>query len=123
MVKLLKMKLIKIKVVYWWKFWSLRIKWNQKIQWRKQQKRDTFKILHSVFKARGRLLEGFERGIFPLNQLKGTGFSDLATRGKVSDHSNFKMLSPQKMVSRFPIALAQVKARNTSKNLLNESVN
>ena len=31
-----------------------------------------------------------------------------------------KMLSPKQMHKRLPIALAQVKAGNTSKNLLNE---
>ena len=39
---------------------------------------------------------------------------------KVSDHSNLKMLSPKQMLQRLPIALAQVKAGNTSENLLNE---
>ena len=39
---------------------------------------------------------------------------------KVSNHSNLKMLSPKQMLQRLPIALAQVKAGNTSENLLNE---
>ena len=40
--------------------------------------------------------------------------------GKISDHSNLKMLSPKQMLQRLPTALAKVKAVNTSGNLLNE---
>ena len=47
--------------------------------------------------------------------MKGPGFSD-----KVSDHSNIKILTPKQMLQRLPIALVQVKADNTSENLLNE---
>ena len=39
---------------------------------------------------------------------------------KVSDHTNPKILSPKQMIQRLPIALAQVKAGNTSEKLLNE---
>ena len=48
-------------------------------------------------------------------KIEGTGFSD-----KVSDHSNLKILSPKQILQRLPIALAKVKAGNTSENLLNE---
>ena len=37
-----------------------------------------------------------------------------------SEHSNLKILTPKQMLQRLPIALAQVKAGNTSENLLNE---
>ena len=40
---------------------------------------------------------------------------------QVSDHSNLKILSPKQMLQRLPIALAQVKAANTSENLLNKN--
>ena len=40
--------------------------------------------------------------------------------GKVSDHSNLKILSPKKMLQRLSIALEQVKASDTSENLLNK---
>ena len=39
---------------------------------------------------------------------------------KASDHSNFKMLTSKQMIQRLPITLAQVKADNTSKNLVNK---
>ena len=45
----------------------------------------------------------------------------LATRvAKLSDHLNLKILSPKQMLQRLSIPLAQVKAGNTSENLLNE---
>ena len=39
---------------------------------------------------------------------------------KVSDRSNFKILSPKQILQRLPKALAQVKAGHTSKKLLNK---
>ena len=61
-----------------------------------------------------RVLDAFESKIFPI-KIEGTGFSN-----KVSNHSNLKILTPKKMLQRLPIAFAQVKAGNTSENLLNE---
>ena len=45
---------------------------------------------------------------------------DLARVAKVSDCRRIKILTPKQIFQRLRIALAQVKARNTSKNLLNE---
>ena len=39
---------------------------------------------------------------------------------KVPDHSKLKVLSPKQMLQWLPIALAQVKAGNTSEKSLNE---
>ena len=39
---------------------------------------------------------------------------------KVSDRKHIKILSPKQMLQRLPIAPAQVKAGNTTKNLPNE---
>ena len=39
---------------------------------------------------------------------------------KQQDGSGFKISTPKQMLQRLPIALAQVKAGNTSANLLNE---
>ena len=39
---------------------------------------------------------------------------------KQQDGSGFKISAPKQMLQRLPIALAQVKAGNTSANLLNE---
>ena len=46
-----------------------------------------------------------KREIFPIKATQGKGV---------------KMLTPKQMLQRLPIALAQVKAGNTSENLLNE---
>ena len=40
--------------------------------------------------------------------------------GKVSSHSSLKISSPRQILQRFLIALTQLKAGNTSENLLNE---
>ena len=37
-----------------------------------------------------------------------------------SDHSKLEILTPQQILQRLPIALAQVKSGNNSENLLNE---
>ena len=47
--------------------------------------------------------------------------SDLARVAKVSNRKQIKILTPKKMLQRLLIALAQVKASNTSENLLNET--
>ena len=39
---------------------------------------------------------------------------------KVFDHTQLKILTPKQMLQRLPISLAQVKAGNNSKSLLNE---
>ena len=41
-------------------------------------------------------------------------------RDKVCDHSNIKTLTPKQMLQRSSIAFGQVKAGNSSENLLNE---
>ena len=43
-----------------------------------------------------------------------------ASNCKVSDNSNLKILSPKQMLQRLSITQAQVKAGNTSENLLKE---
>ena len=55
--------------------------------------------------------------------IHGKGISSMSARvarGNVSDHSNLKILSPKQMLQKLQIALALVKASNTSENLLNE---
>ena len=79
----------------------------------KQKKRDILKSLYALFEGRERVLDAFESKISPI-KVERTGFSD-----KVSDHSNLKILTTKQMLQRLPIALAQVKAGNTSQNLLN----
>ena len=76
--------------------------------------RKQVKLIYNLFEGRERVLNAFDSQIFPI-KFEGTGFSD-----KVSDNSNLKILTPNQMLRRLPIALAQVKAGNTFENLLNE---
>ena len=58
-------------------------------------------------------LNAFRSGIFQLAPIEGTRYlSHLAL--------NLKILTPKQMLQRLPIALAKVKAANTSETLLNE---
>ena len=55
-------------------------------------------------------------------QKQGKGhLLDLAHAAKVSERKYFKILTLQQMLQRLPIAIAQVKAGNTSKSLINET--
>ena len=59
--------------------------------------------------------------LFSLQSTKGSGcigISDCVS--EISGISHLKILSPKDMLQRLPIALARVRARNTSENLLNE---
>ena len=57
----------------------------------------------------------FRSGTFPIKAKQGKGrLSNLATRSKI--------LTTKQMLQRLLIALAQVKAGNTSLNLLNETI-
>ena len=78
---------------------------------KKQQKEDVLKNLHNLFKGRERVLNAFQSKIFPIKKLKAQ---------TILDHSNLEILTPKKIFQRLPIALVQVKAGNTSENLLNE---
>ena len=77
--------------------------------------------LHIVFKNFV-TISSFGRDIYTVKlfhkklvKIEGTGFLD-----KVSDHSNLITLNSKQML-RLTISLAQVKAGNTSENLLNET--
>ena len=64
---------------------------------------------------------------FPI-KIEDIDFLDLAClakvsgcmRDQISDHSNLKILTPKEGLQILPIAVAEVKAGNTSENLLNE---
>ena len=66
----------------------------------------TFENKIGLLKGRQKVLNGFQNKIFPIrNQTQGIGI---------------KILTPKKMLQILPIVLLQVKAGNTSENLLNE---
>ena len=68
--------------------------------------------MYKLFEAWKILLDGFDRRIF-LIQSEDAGFLNI-------DSFKLKILTPKQMLQKSPIALAQVKAGNNSKSLLNE---
>ena len=66
-------------------------------------------------------LNAFKSGIFSLRPTEGSGNLCMLNRAaNVSDFLHFKVLTPKQMFQRLSIAYAQVKAGNTSENVLNE---
>ena len=87
------------------------------MNWKTQKKNDRKKMFlktYIIFLGREKVLNAFDSKIFPI-KIEGRSFSD-----SVSDHSNLEILAPKQMLERLPIVFAQVKAGNTSENLLNE---
>ena len=83
---------------------------------KRKLKRDTIEIIHALCEDRDMVLNDFKSGTFPLQAIEGLGSLSMSYRvAKVSE-----ILSPKKILHRLSIALAQVKACNTSESLLNE---
>ena len=78
----------------------------------KKKKKDVLKNLYKFFEGTETVLNAFDSKIFPI-KTKGTGYLE-------SEPFSFKILTPNQMLKRLPIALAQVKAGNNSESLLNE---
>ena len=79
---------------------------------KKKKKKNVLTNLYKFFECREKVLNAFDSKIFPI-KTKGTGYLE-------SEPSSFKILTPNQMLKRLPIALAQVKAGNNSESLLNE---
>ena len=73
---------------------------------KKQKAKNILKNLYSFFEGRERVLNSFDSKIFPI-KAKGSGYLKFK-------HSSFKILIPNQMLKRLPIALEQVKAGNNS---------
>ena len=71
----------------------------------KVKKRDTFDSLNALYKGRELTLNDSKSRIFPMKATQGKGL---------------KILTPKEMLQKLLIALAQVKAGDTSENLLIE---
>ena len=78
----------------------------------KKQKKNVLRNLYNFFEGREKVLNAFGSKIFPI-KTTGTGYLE-------SKPSSFKILTPNQMLKRLPIALAQVKAESNSESLLNE---
>ena len=71
----------------------------------KNKKQNTFDSVNSLYEGCEFTLNSFRSKLFPI---------------KATQRKGLKVLTPKQMLERLPIALAQVKAGNTSDNLLNE---
>ena len=81
---------------------------------RKDKKKEIVeKNLYNFYMGRETILNAFKNKIF-LTKSNGSGILN-------TDHSKLKILTPKQILQRLPIALTQVKARNNSENLLNET--
>ena len=78
---------------------------------KRQLKADIVDSVTSLVQGREMLSNAFKSGIFQISkeEQEGTGVNDM-----------LKILTPNQMLKRLPIALAQVKAGNNSESLLNE---
>ena len=80
---------------------------------------DILDTVSSLVKGREVVLKVFQSGIF--HKLKesqeGKGANEMS---RVNASERLKTLTPNQMLKRLPIALAQVKAGNNSESLLNE---
>ena len=79
---------------------------------KKQEKENVLKNLRNFYNGRKKVINAFNSKIFS-RKTKGTGYLE-------SKPSGFKILTPNQMLKRLPIALAQIKAGNNSESLLNE---
>ena len=83
-----------------------------RFQEKHEKKKLFFKTCIIFFEGREKILDAFESKIF-LTKFKGAGILNL-------NYSKLKILTHKQMLQRLPMALAQVKAGNNSKSLLNE---
>ena len=74
----------------------------------RQLKADIVDNVTSLVQGREMVINAFKSGIFQVSK-EGTGANEM-----------LKILTPNQMLKRLPIALAQVKAGNNSESLLNE---
>ena len=72
---------------------------------RKWKKNNNFDCINALYEGLEITLNAFRSGIFPIKATKGKGP---------------KILTTKQMFQRLPIVLTQVKAGDTSENLLNE---
>ena len=91
---------------------NFREKTKPRDEEREKKKKDVLTNLYKFFEGREKVLNAFDSKIFPI-KTKGTGYLE-------SEPFSFKILTPNQMLKRLPIALAQVKAGNNSESLLNE---
>ena len=80
---------------------------------------DVLNSVTGLVKGREMVLTAFTSEIFQVSKesQEGKGANEMST---VNASERLKILTPNQMLKRLPIALAQVKAGNNSESLLNE---
>ena len=85
------------------------VEFNEKSRPRKkkiwEKKGNTFESVNPLYEGSQLTINAFKSRIFPI---------------KLTQERGLKMLTPKQMLQKLPISLSQVKAGNTSENLLNE---
>ena len=85
-----------------------------------KDKKNTYESAYDLYEGRELTLNAFKSGIYLMKATKGEGRPRLLASRPSDLATQLKILTPQQMLRRLPLALAQVKAGNTSENLLNE---
>ena len=86
---------------------------------KKRLRSDVLNSVRSLVQGREMVFTAFKSGIFQASKESqdGEGANEMS---RVNASERFKILTPNQMLKRLPIALAQVKAGNNSESLLNE---
>ena len=83
-----------------------KLRLRPKASKKKKSINDTSENINALYQGQELTLNAFKSGIFPLKTIQWKGL---------------KILTPKQILQRLPIALSQVKAGNTSENLLTKS--
>ena len=83
---------------------------------------DVLDSVTSLVKGREVVLKAFQSGIFHKleESQEGKGVNEMSRVNASEWNNQLKILTPNQMLKRLPIALAQVKAGKNSESLLNE---
>ena len=91
---------------------------------KKKEKEDTLKSAKKLFFIREEIIRAFQNGIFLYidgnEEIDTTNMSDLEGEESATEGKGLKILTPNQMLGRLPISLAQLKAGNNSEKLKNE---
>ena len=85
---------------------------------KKKLRSDVLNSVTELVNGREMVLNSFKRGIFQVSKesQEGKGANEMS---RVNASERLRILTPNQMLKRLPIAIAQVKAGNNSESLLN----
>ena len=98
------------------------IRSNNKSRLRSKEDKDKNEalLINALYEDGVSTLNAFRSGTFPIKQTQGKRRPSMLALHPSDIATQLKILSPKQMLQRLPVALAQVKAGNTSENLLHE---